>query len=266
VTRTDELARALVGAWRSGAPLSAGEARRLAPLDEGGAYRVQAEVAAALGWFPGGRPRAWKIAAPKAGQPKAAPVPDAFLVDSPARLPYDGFHTLVGIELELAVRLDRDLAADVDREAVSCAVGATMAAIEVFDVRAADWRSAPATFLLADQQMHARLVLGTGVRGPWSDRFAACELVFEVNGCEISRRRGGHPLGDPLQALPWLARHAAVHAGGLRRGDLVSTGTWVALYEAEPGDHVRARFEGVGEVEFLVEVPVVREVAPPSPR
>jgi 2-keto-4-pentenoate hydratase len=246
-----ELAEALACAWRSGTPLTAAAARALAPADVGAAYDVQRRVATALQWFPHGRARAWKIGSPKDGAaPTAAPVPDAFVLGSPARLPVGAFHTVVGIEVELAVRFARAVAAGADRDAIAAAIGETVAAIELFDVRAEQWRTLPATFLLADQQMHARLILGSGVRGPWSDVFADALLRLDVNGRAIARQRGGHPLGDPLATLPWLANHVATHADGLQPGDWVSTGTWIALYEAQPGDRISARFDGIGTVAF----------------
>ena len=100
------LSTALVKAWRSGQPLNAEAATHLAPPDEPAAYRVQREVGGALGWYTTGRPRAWKMgAASRDAVPTGAPIPDPALLDSPAHLAATSAHTLIGVEVELAVRL-----------------------------------------------------------------------------------------------------------------------------------------------------------------
>lgn len=248
------LSTALVGAWRSGQPLNAEAAMHLAPPDEASAYRVQREVADALGWYAGGHPRAWKMGAgSRDATPTASPIPDPALVDSPAHLAATSAHTLIGIEVELAVRLARPLPVSASADEARAAVGEVVAAIEVCDVRAHDWRSLPPLFRLADQQMNRWLILGSGVGGPWRDEFASCEVRLEINGVETVRRHGGHPLGEPLFVLPWLAGHAArEYPVGLRAGDVITTGTWTGLYEAKPGDRAHASFAGIGRVDVEI--------------
>ncbi len=249
MTSRSALANALVAAWNSGRPLEAAAVTQLAPADEAAAYRVQREVADALGWFAAGRPHGWKIgAASREALPTAAPIADGALTGSPARLAARA-HTLIGIEVELAVRLAHPLPAGAGPEQVRAAIGEVLAAIEICDVRAQGWRALPPMFHLADQQMNRWLILGSGVAGPWRDEFALREVRLEVNGQETLRRRGGHPLGDPLFLLPWLAAHAArEYPHGLQAGDVVTTGTWTGLHEADPGDRIRAGFDGIGSV------------------
>ncbi len=248
------LSTALVDAWRSGQPLNAEAATHLAPPDEAAAYRVQREVADALGWYATGRPRAWKMgAASRDATPTASPIPDPALVDSPAHLPATSAHTLIGVEVELAVRLGRPLPPGASADEARLAVAEVLAAIEICDVRAHDWRALPPLFRLADQQMNRWLILGSGVTGPWRDEFAAREVRLEINGTETVRRHGGHPLAEPLFLLPWLAGHAArEYPDGLRAGDVITTGTWTGLYEAKPGDRVHASFAGLGSVEVEI--------------
>jgi 2-keto-4-pentenoate hydratase len=244
-----ELVDALVGAWRSGKPLSADTARRLAPASEAEAYAAHAAVGQALGWWLDGRPRAWKLTSREPA--KAAPSPDAFLLHAPAQLRPGDWHTLVGIEVELAVRLSRPLASGCSRDEAAAAVAQTWAAIEVFDVRAEDWRELPPTFLLADLQMHGRLVLGSGVAGPWQDAWAEAPLTISVNSAPLAGVHR-HPLGDPLTLLPWLAEHAERTGWPLQAGDIISTGIWGPLIELQPGDALTAEFAGVGAVELSV--------------
>lgn len=243
--RSAELAARLADAWRETRALSALEATRLAPPDDDTACAIQDAVGAALGWFPAGRARAWKIASIP---PTAAPVPDAFILDAPQRLRPGDFHTLIGIEVELVLRLGRTLPAGADEVQAAAAIDGVFAAIEVFDVRAADWNALPRTFLLADHQMHGRLLLGTGIDGGWRESLADTEVVLTVNGRETLRRHGGHALGTPVAILPWLAGHVAARGGELRAGDLIASGTWTGLHVAQPGERIEAGFEGIGRV------------------
>jgi len=245
----DELVRQLVAAWRNGRPLTAQEATRLAPPDDASAYAVQDAVGEALGWFPEGRARAWKIASVP---PTAAPVPDAFLLDGSTPLRPHDIHTLIGVEVELVLRLGRALPAGADEREAAGAIDGVFAAIEIFDVRAQSWDSLPRTFLLADQQMHGRLFVGSGLETGWQPAFADTEVTLSVDGREAIRRTAGHALSTPVAILPWLARHVADRGGALRPGDLIASGTWTGLYQARPGQRLDARFAGIGEVSVRI--------------
>lgn len=244
----DALAARLVDAWRSGIPLSAAEALQLAPSSADEAYVVQRMVGDALGWFPRGRARAWKIAS---RPPTAAAVPDAFIIDagnSPASLSRADTHTLIGIEVELVFELASALPPGADEEQAARAIGRIRPAIEIFDVRAHDWRTLPPEFLLADHQMHGRLILGDGICRPWNEDDANTTVRLSVNGERVIERRGGHTLGSPVAILPWLAAHVASHGDGLKSGDMIASGTWTGLYEAHVGDDIEAEYPGIGRV------------------
>ena len=111
-------------------------ARRLAPQTEADAYAVQAALGATMDWWAGGRPRAWKLGLRPV---TAAPIPDHCLMDSPAILKQSDCFSLFGIEIELVVRLKQPLYSGCRCGEAAMAVGETLAAIELFDVRAAEW-------------------------------------------------------------------------------------------------------------------------------
>jgi 2-keto-4-pentenoate hydratase len=90
----------------------------------------------------------------------------------------------VGIECEIAVRLARDLApADVPftADSVADAIESYLPAIEIVDDRYADWRSAGAPTLVADDFFAAGCVLGTPVA-----RSAAPDLLAVVGRALIN--------------------------------------------------------------------------------
>jgi len=62
----------------------------------------------------------------------------------------------------------------------------------------------------------------------------------------VKETRGGHPLGDLVFLLRWLAQHAEAEGTPLAAGDLVTAGTWTGVYEAAPGESIDVEFPGIG--------------------
>lgn len=245
------LGEALIETWRQHRPLSEGQANTLAPADDNAAFAIQREVGDALGWYPHGRPRYWKLGGTLT-RPTAGGVADAHVLRAPTTFKASELHTLCGVEVELAVRLNRDLTPEDDLDSVKDAVGSVMAAIEICDVRADNYAHLPATFLLADQQMNRWLLLGGERQGGWQEHDADRPPRLWVND-ESRDAVGLHPLGDPLRSLPWLNRIAGdLHQTSLKAGDVITTGTWCGLVVVNPGDTVRASFDGIGDVGFTL--------------
>lgn len=227
------------------------EARRsnqpwTAPFDDAptteDAYAVQAAVGEALGWFPQGA-KAWKVGGKD--PITAAPLPE--VLQSPAAFASPGPGEVV-IEAELALRLARTPTGPED---VAACIGTVCVSIEIVGTRMANGLSAPGTWKLADQGLHAGLVIGKEL--PYAP-FAAhtvedwarqrCKVL--VNGQLVKETTGTHPTGDPLAGMPGLVAHAARYTGGLRAGDLVTTGAWI-IEKVRPGDKVEVQFEGFGD-------------------
>jgi 2-keto-4-pentenoate hydratase len=195
------------------------------------AYRLQDLVFAALA--PGARPGAWKVGGP--GEPAEPTMAQVLQVlPSPSRIATDGFR-MIGVEVEIAFRLGAD-AKPVEM----------LAAIEVCDTRLADWKSAAPTAKLADFQSNAALVAGSGIPATTPIDWRQQRAQLWIDGRLAKSVTGTHPYGDPARLLPWASAHAA-RRGGLRGGDLVTTGSWTGMDFVRPGAVVRAVFPGVGE-------------------
>lgn len=234
------------------------EARRLgqpwqpeaydASLDLTDAYAIQAGMAQALGWFPEG-PRAWKVGG--TALVTAAPLPE--VLRSPARWPAATTQPEWLIEAELAFRLARTPSGPAD---LPDCLGQVCVSIELIGTRLAGGLQAPTAWKIADQSVHAGLVIGPELPyaqvagfGPADWAGLACRI--EVNGQIQVQGQGGHPSGDPLATLPWLLAHAARHTGGLRAGDLVTTGAWLVA-TVRAGDEVEVSFNGLGQAQLLM--------------
>lgn len=218
------------------------------PRDDADAYAVQRAVADEFGWF-AGKPTAWKVgSASRTATPNAAPLPARGVHASPATFARGSFNRML-IEGEIAFRLRAPIAGDVDADdtaAVSAAIGEIVVTIEVVDSRYANHEATSPALRLADQGVHGALVVGSGV--PWRGSLPWDTLVAIVrrNG-EIAREtHGGHPLGNLLFMLPWLAQHAAQRGLPLAAGDVITAGTWTGVYEAGPGQTIDVEFPDVG--------------------
>jgi 2-keto-4-pentenoate hydratase len=76
------------------------------------------------------------------------------------------------------------------------------------------------------------------------------ELV--VNDKVVLERQGGHPTDDPLGVAVALVNMMR-EAGGVRAGQMVTTGSWTGLRFLEPGDRCVVRFETIGAAEVCFE-------------
>ena len=57
-------------------------------------------------------------------------------------------------------------------------------------------------------------------------------------------------MGDPVNTVVWLANTLHRFGVTLERGHIVLSGSFIKAIPFEPGDHVAARFDGLGEVTF----------------
>ena len=262
MSRISDIAQALATAHRTGTAWQAPDG--WPDLSAADAYAIQAAVAAQLGWFPDGL-RAWKVGGTT--DISAAPLPE--VLASPAASPVTWVlpagQDEVLIEAELAFRLaSAPPAADHTLPTALACLSTVCVSVELIGTRLAAGLSAPPNWKLADQGVHAGLVVGTEQPGaplldftPADWQAQACHIRVQgpTGAAVLHEARGSHPAIlaglHPLHTLPWLARHAAAQGGGLRAGDLVTTGAWLVV-KAQRGDVIDVGFEGLPSVRLHV--------------
>jgi 2-keto-4-pentenoate hydratase len=146
---------------------------------------------------------------------------------SPVELRCNSFGRL-GLEFEIAVRLGSDVpdtGKAFDVEDVATAVEGVCAAIEVVDDRRCDYAKLDVLSLIADNAWNAGIVQGE-YKSKWSD-LSKMEGVVHAEGVEVGRGRGADVLGHPFLSLTWLANQLRLEGRGLRKGDVVLTGSIV---------------------------------------
>lgn len=224
-----------------------------APATAQDAYQVQDLVFAAL--YPGRRAGAWKVGGPRPDiEPTAAPIPSARVYASPARVAAQDFH-MIGIEAEIAFRLGRDLPARATpyaEEELAEAVAEALVTIELCDTRLSNWKDTSALWRLADFQLNAALVIGSGIQDWRAIDFSRQRAELWLDGALSKQATGVHPYGNPIRLLPWLSVHCMAR-GGLHAGQIITTGTWTGMQFVAPGAEVLVRFPGIGEARVTIQ-------------
>ncbi|MBB4799272.1 2-keto-4-pentenoate hydratase [Brevundimonas bullata] len=153
-------------------------------------------------------------------------------------------------EAEIAFVLGADLSdPETTVEQVMAAVASVHAAIEIVDSRIADWKITFAD-TVADNGSSAFFVLadaGTPLAGLDLEGAA---MAMSVNGAVVSTGVGAAALGNPLNAAAWLARTLAERGEPLKAGDVLLAGALGPMVALNPGDHVVAAIDGLGDVRF----------------
>ena len=79
-----------------------------------------------------------------------------------------------------------------------------------------------------------------------ADAFASMTVTLtDGSGAVLDSGPGGATLGNPLNAAIWLARDLAAAGTPLKRGDLLSLGSFTRLLPPKPGLAVKATYQGL---------------------
>ncbi len=191
-------------------------------------------------------------AAQQAAMGVAAPVagvlPRDHVLESPAVLAVARLREPV-LECEFAWELKRDLPPRDEpytRDEVEAAVAALRIAVEVCDTRLA--AGAPLLAQLADGFNNGAFVVGPPCVHWRTLNFAEHAIVLRHQGRELARGTGRAILGgDPLAALVLMANLRPT-LGGLRAGQIVTTGTCTPPVSLPGAGEVQADFGTLGVV------------------
>jgi 2-keto-4-pentenoate hydratase len=152
------------------------------------------------------------------------------------------------IEGEIAFVLNKDLVGpNVTVEQVLEATEYVSPSLEVIDSRIKDWKiKLPDT--IADNASSARVVVGKSQVSVAGLDLANVEMVFKKNGEEIGRAKGDAVLGNPANAVAWLANKLHELGVPVNAGDIIMPGALTAMTPVAPGDTIEAEFSQIGSV------------------
>jgi len=257
-SQIEAASRTLHDHWRAGTKLAALEPSHR-PRDRREAYAIQA----ALENHSAGNLFGWKIAATSEAGQKHINVdgPMAGRILSQTVLPDGGTASMAGNEMrvaepEFAFRMATDLpprSSPYSMQQILDAVATLHPAIEIPDSRFADFASAGAAQIIADNACAHLFVLGAPSTANWR----SLDLVEEKPVITLRGRQfighGKNVLGDPRIALTWLANELSQLGVTLRTGQIVTTGTCHPPLPIQSGDLFDADFGAIGRVSVRFE-------------
>ena len=239
--------------WRAGTKF-AGLDDKLRPRDRIEAYAIQA----AIEQYSSDSLFGWKIAATsEAGQKHinvAGPMAGRILAETV--IPDGGTADMAGNEMrvaepEFAFHIKTDLparSAPYTMQQVLDAVDTLHPAIEIPDSRFADFVSAGAAQIIADNACAHLFVLGSATSADWRSLDLVEERpVVGLRGQQFIGH-GKNVLGDPRVALTWLANELRQLGVTLKAGRIVITGTCHPPLPIQSGDFCAVDFGSLGKV------------------
>ena len=239
--------------WRAGTKL-AGLDTSLRPRDRTEAYAIQA----AIEEFSSEPLFGWKIAATsEAGQRHInvdGPMAGRILAETV--IADDGTASMAGNDMhvaepEFAFRMRVDLpprAAPYTVQEVLDAVDTLHPAIEIPDSRFADFVSAGAAQIVADNACAHLFVLGSAATADWRSMDLVEERPVTTLRGQQFVGHGKNVLGDPRVALTWLANELRQLGVTLKAGRIVTTGTCHPPLPIQSGDFCAVDFGSLGKV------------------
>jgi 2-keto-4-pentenoate hydratase len=245
MTTASDAAHFLIEAHRTGRPIDR-LAEPLRPRSIADAYAVQDEIMAAIGPIGG-----WKVgtSGPDA-EPSSAPVPLSAIHRSGVTLEGAKFHGLA-LEIEFAFRVLRDLPRR-DSAYLYDEVAAAIEfvpLIEVIGSRFQDRTALSGPEHLADANSNGAFIVGAAVADWRSIDFRKLKVDLAIDGAIVQTALDAHPLGDPARLVHWQANQSTGRTGGLKRGDIVTTGALKGMAPAKTNSRGIGDWGAAGRVE-----------------
>ncbi|MFP3601350.1 2-keto-4-pentenoate hydratase [Paraburkholderia sp. SIMBA_053] len=157
------------------------------------------------------------------------------------------------VESEVAFVIGRDMTMENPTQVdVLNAIEYALPALEIVGSRIADW-NIRITDTIADNASSSAYVLGTIPRKLSQFDLRLCGMVMERRGEPVSVGAGAACLGNPVNAVVWLARTMASLGQPLKAGDLVLSGALGPMVPVVPGDVFETRIHGLGSVRAVFE-------------
>jgi 2-keto-4-pentenoate hydratase len=129
-----------------------------------------------------------------------------------------------------------------------------MPALELADSRLRDWIGrAKASDIVADSCGNAGIVVGAALHSLRHLDLRTTAVGAEKNGNVIATAATSAVMGNPAEAVAWLANALAAAELALEEGELVMSGAVIGALRVAPGDVLKATFGGgLGPIEVTL--------------
>lgn len=154
------------------------------------------------------------------------------------------------VEPEIAFILNADLKGPgVTADDVIAATEYLVPALEVIDSRIKDWKIKLCD-TIADNASCGAFVLGQQRTAPGDFDIKLIGMNYYVNDELTATATSAAVIGNPAEAVAWIANTLAPYGHYLQAGQVVMPGSLVAAVDARPGGVIRADFDHIGSVEI----------------
>lgn len=150
------------------------------------------------------------------------------------------------IEAEIAFFPAEPIEAGTTAAMIAAGAHGVAPALEVIDYRTRD-SNGPVDWV-ADNSTVAYAVVGERLPLAALGSLAATRVQLTQDGGQIAAGAGAQVMGDPLQAIAWLADHLAERGRDLAAGAVVLTGSLTGHHSVRSGSTYAASFDSLGSV------------------
>lgn len=152
-------------------------------------------------------------------------------------------------EAEIAFKLNSDLKGPgVTEGDVLKATECVAACFEIVDSRIHNWQ-VKIQDTIADNASCGVMAVGAQWVDPASVDLLTCKATVTKNGTFLSEGVGAATLGSPLKAVAWLANTLGEKGIPFLAGEIILSGSLVALEPVVGGDYMNVTIDGIGDCE-----------------
>ncbi|MFZ7093077.1 hydratase [Primorskyibacter sp. 2E233] len=234
MTATATFAAALIEAHKTG---RRADATQLSTPDYAEALEIQRQVQSHLGAVGG-----FKVAQRPGGPPVIAPICADRTVPSGAAI---AVRDQLGIELEIGFELITEPSGDLMARPQDHFRPHIV--VELVDTRMTGADDDPLK-KFADMQINAGLVVGPALDGWDGSDFGTVTASLRCGETQVIDGKVTVPDGSALESLAVFCAHVGDHCGGLKKGQIVITGSLSGLVYFPGGRDVTGVIEGFGKV------------------
>ncbi len=258
-------AAVLADAWLGGWEVDI--AADMLPVDRGGAYAVQDEMAGRVGSGSGHAVVGWKVGATSSGVQRAegydGPIPGRIFgstvyedgsVVAAERCRQGKVEAEVGFRFKaVPVRTGDAFSREGLAEIVTAVPAFDITSTRYTAACRAGWDGRQSMLAgIADNGNGGAVVLGAACRDWRLLDLMQLRVALRVNGGTPAPNLLGTWRGDPLDALAWTVNHVYERGLAIAAGDVVLTGSLTEPQPVKPGDRVDCEMRGLGSLSCQV--------------